>query len=454
MHNEGPQKFSFHVAPKILALPVFAICFCAILLLASSEASFATTAFAQDAVSDYQQAMTRIDELKTHISTREDEIKKLEEEIADYQNRLETVGSQKKTLQGAIAELNLTRSKLTKDIQLTKKQIEQTNSAITDLNASIRQKEQMISENKRLIGEIIHHINQNDSDTLIEILLGNDSVSSFLNELEDLERMQASIRDGIKSMERLRDDLAHSKKSYNNEQEWLIKLNGRLSDQKTIADQQQQAQNSLLAVTKNQESNYKKELLLREARKKQFEREIQDFEAQLRAEIDPNTFPPPGTKVLAYPVDTVAITQKFGKTVDARRLYESGTHNGIDFRATPGTPIKAAGDGLVVATGDTDKTCRGASYGKWVLIQHKNGLSTLYAHLELIKVSKDERLGVGDLVGYSGSTGYATGPHLHFALFVTSAVQIADIPSKSCKGAIFHIPAAPANGYLDPVDYL
>jgi murein DD-endopeptidase MepM/ murein hydrolase activator NlpD len=114
----------------------------------------------------------------------------------------------------------------------------------------------------------------------------------------------------------------------------------------------------------------------------------------------------------------------------------------------------SAASGVVVETGDTDKTCRGASYGRWVLIRHNNGLSTLYGHLELVRVSKGEQVGPGSTIGYSGSTGYSTGPHLHFTVFASAAVRVDDLPSSSCKNAIYRIPVASRNGYLDPESYL
>jgi murein DD-endopeptidase MepM/ murein hydrolase activator NlpD len=157
---------------------------------------------------------------------------------------------------------------------------------------------------------------------------------------------------------------------------------------------------------------------------------------------------------LRWPLEQVFITQYFGKTFEAARLYVSGTHNGIDLRASPGTPVKAAASGEIIGSGDTDLVCRGASYGRWVLIRHYNGLSTLYAHLSLIKVASGQKVVVGDFIGYSGQSGYATGPHLHFSVFATLGVRIDKLASRTCPGAVFTLPLAPPNAYLDPMQYL
>ncbi len=427
----------------------------AIASLAVAVVLFAGAAHAEDASSTSETApSTRIDTLRQGISARQDEVKKLEAEINEYRNRLIDVGNQKKSLQGEIKTLDLTRAKLAADMKLTQVRIANASDAIASLAKTIGQKEDHIRKDKLVIADIIHKIDQHDSSSLVETMLGSDSISSVLEDVDDLTRLQSSIRDNILSLQRLKAELGTQKSSYEGEQRKLVGLKSQLGDQKQIADQQRVAQNKLLSDTKNQESNYRKLLTEKEKRKKQFEREIDDYEAQLRAEIDPNSFPRPGTKVLAYPLDEVRITQKFGRTVDSVRLYAAGTHNGIDFGASPGTPIKAAGDGVVIATGDTDRVCRGASYGRWVMIRHKNGLSSIYGHLELIKANQGESVSMGDVIGYSGATGYATGPHLHFSVLVSSAVEVVDLKSKSCPGAVFHIPVSPMNGYLDPLSYL
>ena len=431
---------------------VLSVFFVALLFLSRS-----TVAEAQDASSTAglpSVVSTRIDELKQNISGHTGQIKQLEAEIAEYKNKLVDVGNQKKSLQGAVQSLDLTRAKLTADTKLTQVKILRATDSITSLSTNIVSKQDHINQNKRLIGDIMHKIDQADSNSMFERILGSDSISVFIQDSEDLGRLQTSIRSGIVSLERLKSDLDNQRSDVQKQQKQLIGLKTQLSDQKQLADEQRREQAQLLVETKNQESNYTKLLADKQKRKKQFEKEIDDFEAQLRAVIDPNSFPKPGTKVLIYPLDDVRITQKFGKTADSVRLYAAGTHNGIDFAASPGTPLKAAGDGIVMGTGNTDDACRGASYGRWVMIRHPNGLATVYGHMQLIKVGKGQQVNAGDIIGYSGSTGYATGPHLHLTVLVASVAQIVDLPSKTCPGAIFHIPVSPANGYLDPQSYL
>lgn len=112
------------------------------------------------------------------------------------------------------------------------------------------------------------------------------------------------------------------------------------------------------------------------------------------------------------------ITGGFGEG----RSYES--HGGTDIAASIGTPIYAANSGTVI---DTSNDCshssagvgacnHGGGYGNHVWIQHDNGYQTIYGHMINTAVSTGEYVSKGQLIGYSGSTGWSTGPHLHFEL--------------------------------------
>jgi murein DD-endopeptidase MepM/ murein hydrolase activator NlpD len=115
---------------------------------------------------------------------------------------------------------------------------------------------------------------------------------------------------------------------------------------------------------------------------------------------------------LVHPVKG-PITTKYGQTTDAhgKELWGGNQHKAIDYGVPVGTPVQAAASGTVKATGS------GAgerSYGNYIELDHGNGYTTLYAHLSSIQVTTGQSVVQGQVIGLSGATGYATGPHLHF----------------------------------------
>jgi len=91
-------------------------------------------------------------------------------------------------------------------------------------------------------------------------------------------------------------------------------------------------------------------------------------------------------------------------------------HNGMDFTASPGTPIYATGDGKVVKAG------LGSGYGKMVIIEHGFGYKTYYAHLSKYNTIKGRKVKRGEIIGYVGSSGLSAGPHLHYEVHKNGVV--------------------------------
>ncbi|MEI8084222.1 MAG: M23 family metallopeptidase, partial [Actinomycetes bacterium] len=87
-------------------------------------------------------------------------------------------------------------------------------------------------------------------------------------------------------------------------------------------------------------------------------------------------------------------------------------HTGDDIGAPSGTPIRAAASGTVVSTDS------GGAYGNNTLISHGGGLATMYAHQSRFAVRPGQKVTQGQIIGYVGSTGWSTGPHLHFEVHV------------------------------------
>jgi murein DD-endopeptidase MepM/ murein hydrolase activator NlpD len=115
--------------------------------------------------------------------------------------------------------------------------------------------------------------------------------------------------------------------------------------------------------------------------------------------------------LLRTPLDTVRITSSFGMREHPILGY-TRMHAGIDFGAPTGTPVYAAGDGVVERAGWA------GGYGRWLQIKHANGLETGYGHLSRWAVKQGQHVHQGQVVAYVGSTGMSSGPHLHFELLV------------------------------------
>lgn len=393
-----------------------------------------------------------VDQIKQNIESHSDKIKQLEEEIKVYEKQIETVGGEAKTLQSAIKVLDINQKKIGTEIKKTETNIQKTNLTIEKLGDEIGDIIEKIASNEAAIAKTLGDMQKQDEESLIESFLGNKSLADVFDEYESIGKFQQQVRTQSKELEIYKTELSEKKTTTEAEKKNLVSLKSGLSDQNKILDINKKEKSSLLSVTKNKETEYKKMLSDRQAEKERFERELFSFESQLKRAIDPKSFPAAGKGILSWPLDNVFITQSFGKTVEAKRLYISGTHNGIDFRASRGTPVKAALSGIVRGTGNTDEQRGCYSYGKWILIEHPNGLSTLYGHLDLIKASAGQKVETGEIIGYSGQTGYSTGPHLHVTLYASQGVEIQKYSSsKNCKNVT--IPVSDVSAYLDPMLY-
>ena len=400
-----------------------------------------------------------ITELQNRITEKSAEIKKIEEEIRLYESQIEATGKEATSLKSTIKKLEATKAKLSADIKVTEKKIQSTSFAIEKLRIAIKEKGSAIGTGMETLGLALKKTNELDLRSPIEILLAKEKLYESWNDIEDLSKFQGKVDEELDRLQKLKEELEVDKNQTEKEKKNLVGFKSDLSDQQKIIEANKKEQSKVLTETQNKEAIFKQQLTERLKKKEELEIEIADFESQLRVTIDPSLLPKTGSKALSWPTDVPFITQHFGNTPFATKnaqVYNGAGHNGIDLRASPGTPIKNAASGVVVDTGDTDQACYGVSYGKWVLVRHNNGLATLYAHLSLIKVSAGQIVTRGEVVGYSGNTGYSTGPHLHFTVYAGDAVRVSgptEYRSKVCK-TYMKIPISPRNGYLNPLSYL
>ena len=130
-----------------------------------------------------------------------------------------------------------------------------------------------------------------------------------------------------------------------------------------------------------------------------------------------STRTPTGTLQWPLPV-AGTITSQFGHRVDPI-TGEVSSHTGTDIACAEGTPILATADGVVTVANSLDSW--GGSYGYYIQIDHGGGLQTLYAHCSSICVTTDQQVQAGQVIGYVGHTGRATGSHLHLEVHVNGS---------------------------------
>lgn len=139
----------------------------------------------------------------------------------------------------------------------------------------------------------------------------------------------------------------------------------------------------------------------------------------------------------SWPLPTHIITQVFGVNKDVYSKFGMNGHNGIDFRAAIGTPVTAVADGKIQGTFSDP-----SGYGLYVRMVTKDNFELTYGHFSKFapQLVAGTQVKAGDLLGYSGNTGFSTGPHLHFGVRKLDAKGNVLDYSNGYKGAINPLP--------------
>ena len=397
---------------------------------------------------------TTATEVRGQISDINDQIQALDKEIASYQDQIAQTSEQKDSLAKIIKELTLTKTKLLTEKTATEKKISATGLAIKQLDSTILDHEDSISQSRKVISQMLFSLYQQEDETFTEKMLSQKSFEDMSREYNDIITTNDKLKNYINDLSVKKDELTTSKVAKVDEQDKLTNLKNILNEKVQAVGLTQQEKDKILTETKNKESEYQKLLADRIKKRDAFEKSLSAYEDQLKFILNPKLLPKAGSTPLSWPLDYVYITQFFGVTSASGRLYKSGSHSGVDFRASLGTEVKSMATGTVMGTGDTDTYCKGASFGKWVFIKYDNGLSSTFGHLSLIYAKTGDKVKVGTVVALSGNTGHTTGPHLHVTIYASGGAKVDSVPSISCSGKSFIMPIAASSSYLDPMLYL
>jgi murein DD-endopeptidase MepM/ murein hydrolase activator NlpD len=359
--------------------------------------------------------------IDTELRTLRQQVEEASAEEADVLDKLDAVAASKRSLDRQVADLDT-------EIAGAEQQLADATAQLATVTSDLQRAEVKYTApdadlddardelTDRAVRAYVHQPGAQLASVLLErqSFLELAAARDFLRSLTEaqarsVERyrsLRATIAGERRSLTELRDSVSAQRDVVAGHRDELLQARARQDALRVQAASEEGRQQTLLKDVRSKVKEY-------EAQIAALKKESDAIAAALRArqKASQQKAAPSGKGVFSAPVGG-AITSTFGN----RRHPIFGTmrmHTGVDFSAPTGTPVRAAADGVVFAAGER------SGYGNTVILDHGNTLATLYGHLSRIAVADGATVTRGQVLGYSGSTGYSTGPHLHFEVRVS-----------------------------------
>ncbi|MBQ7961488.1 MAG: peptidoglycan DD-metalloendopeptidase family protein [Clostridia bacterium] len=383
----------------------------------------------KDKIAEYEEkideAQGKIDALKGDISQVQEYIEELDKQVAMYQEQIDVYNGQIGAYQDTIDDYEAQNEELEAKIEELNKQIEECNAQIDEMNAQIDDK---YDELKELIRT--NYINGETS--AIEVLLLSDDFSDYLTKVQfvsSLADYEQGLIDGINDdIEKVDATLAQIDTDKATIRDIQADIDAKIKEIETLQDAVEenkskvQANQDIIQAKVDENSNYlaslNNESAEYEAMIEEYEAAIAQFDRQIQQMLQSNGSSGSGT--LTNSSGLICPLQYSGVYVSSPfyRNSDGSYHGALDlctYGGTYGKNISAAESGKVITASYH------WSYGNYVVIDHGNGLSTLYAHCSSLAVSSGQSVSKGQTIAYVGSTGNSSGPHLHFEVRINGS---------------------------------
>lgn len=396
-----------------------------------SDASAASVQDKKDQIASYEEkikaAESKVSSLKGDMSKTKDYITELDAQISDYEAQIQLLQSDIDAYQ--------------KDIDALQADIDQKNAQIKELNekieANTKEIENLKAEIEKQKDELktqVRNIYMSGETSSLEVLLCSKDFSDFLikqqyvSSLADYEQsLIDSINATVKQIHELNEQIEDQTAKIKTAKAEVAKQQVEVKDKQAVVKEQQAEVNSKQAVVESKRNDANSQLNALSASKEQYQSDIEQYEkdikaleAQIQKELASRGSTGSGSLTgggkLQWPLHYSGCYISSGMVGRTNPVTgRSETHGGIDICVSGGSygkAISAAASGTVITASYH------YSYGNYVMIDHGNGLATLYAHCSSLAVGAGQSVSAGQTIAYVGDTGYVSGPHLHFEVRV------------------------------------
>jgi len=353
-----------------------------------------------------------VDDLNKQIDAQRAKIDEIAGKIEEYKKNVQVNRQETANLKNQILLLNNQIGKTDLEISLKEEQTKELQLKMDQTNIQINDTEKEIELQKEQLAGLIRLIGRYEDRDYIAVILANDSFSDFFDRLKYSTNIQKNVQKSMNKVKESGERLKGEQKRLSEQKQELSEILNKLEDTKGILGRQKNDKNQLVSTTQQSEKKFqslinslKKEQNASNAQVAALERKLRDELAKKGTSEKFNTL---GNAALVWPTQSHRLTATYhDPTYPYRSLL--GEHSGIDLGVPLRTQIKAAEAGYVA------KVALGTKwYGNYIMIIHGGNITTLYAHLSSVNVKQDQYVTRGQLIGLSGSTGFSSGPHLHF----------------------------------------
>ena len=376
---------------------------------------------AAESTADLQEKKEKI---QSKINDAQKEIDKLEKQKTKTKDTISALDKKISLLQDQINVLQADIDKLQEQISKTQNDIDKTEQEIVKTQNEIDRKQAEFDQTFADYCQRLRAMYVSGHASSLEVLLTSEDIGSILTRsqmiksvseqdsrtLDDLMKKMAEIEKAKAELENKRNQLKEDKKLLETSKLSLEENMDSMQASKRELNSEVSKANDLMQKLQDDTSEYQERIETNEAQLREVQRDIDAAYARASrgtGSISGSTGTGAHSGTLGYPTYSRSVSAGYPN-------YSSGRyHGGIDFRCPSGTKVCAAAAGTVIVAKNLNY-----SYGHYLIIDHGNGLSTLYAHNTTLLVGVGDHVSKGQQIAFSGSTGNSTGPHCHFEVRV------------------------------------
>jgi len=357
--------------------------------------------------------------LNNELKAKKKQLDTIKEEQEKYNKLIEEFQNEKSTLENQMAILENRISKTELDIIELELEIDELNLQIRKLGLDIQAKDTKIENEKQNLANLLKMVHKQNQASTLEILLLNDSLAKFLNQVKYLEDTNKEISSSVDDLKKNKEKLEINRQDKAKKNAELATLKQNLERKRDALKYEKNSKEYLLVQTEEKEDKYQE--LLSDAKRQQEEasQEIISLEHTVRQrlkELEGNKLDALDSD-FSWPVTKNYITSTFhDPSYPFRHLI--GEHPAIDIRAGQGSTLRATASGYVAKV-----KFDGTRNYAYIMIIHGDAYSSVYGHVSAVNVSEDDFVFQGQVIGKTGGmpgtagSGYfSTGPHLHFEI--------------------------------------